>query len=110
MPPVQSRAEELDAFINRYLQRVGGEAMRAYMNDPMYHHHVQAMRRWLVVTDLAMEDEGIAVEQRDRVLRSVLYGGMDDPPEIRYVVDNDRVTVHRLDEQLSQRTQGGARL
>jgi hypothetical protein len=63
--------------ITRYLQRMPG-AREAMHGDPQYHYQVKWLERMFELLNLALEDEGIPEDIRTRVIRNVLYGGVDE--------------------------------
>lgn len=91
--PASGRINQL---VNHYLAQVTG-AQHAYDADPTYHYHLQFLRRMLTVVDEAMATEGMPVEARTRVARTVVYGTPDE------VEAEARMERTRLDiEQLKQ--------
>lgn len=67
-------SENVDRLMDRWLNRIP-DARRAYSNDPQYHAQIAWMRRAFAAFDLAMEDEGIPEQVRERILRTLLHGG-----------------------------------
>lgn len=57
----------------RWADRMPG-AHHAYMNDPTTHYQVQLMDAILATVDMAMEDEGVPEDARQRIIRTVVYG------------------------------------
>lgn len=70
----------VDEIVDKYVRRMFG-AGDAYRNDPLYHAQVKWLRRMLCVVDMAMDDEGVASDVRERVLRVTLYGSAGHPDE-----------------------------
>lgn len=58
----------------RYQLNMPG-AHEAWLNDPTHHYLVTWMDTMLTAVDMVMEDEGIAPEVRERIIRTVVYGG-----------------------------------
>lgn len=109
------RTQDIDEIVHRYLSRMPG-AREAYHHDPAYHSQIKFMRSVFIGVDMAMEDEGVPVETRRRVLRSVMFGapepGHDDPglvlPHERLDDSIERIRIfsesdkQRLEDQLRE--------
>lgn len=74
---MSTNRKKIDSLIDRWLARIP-DADKAYMRDPQYHMQVRWMRRTFTALDLAMEDEGIPEQVRDRILRTLIHGAPDE--------------------------------
>jgi hypothetical protein len=72
------RTERVEEIVRGYLGRMPAAA-EAHELDAQYRLQMDMLRRILGMVDIALDDEGIPRETRDRVLRAALYGSVDDP-------------------------------
>jgi hypothetical protein len=87
------RRTPVQAAVARYRARVDDD--RAARTDPQYNAQWKWLMRMLETADMAMEDEGIPRESRERVIRTILYGA-PDPVEADRRIDERQRTVELL--------------
>jgi hypothetical protein len=100
MPAVGYAEEEY----RRYVDRMPG-AREASLTDPTYASQMHFIRRMLATTELALENERVPDEVRQRVIRTVLFGSPDPEEGIRRQeqhramvaqLRNAPITVHQV--------------
>jgi hypothetical protein len=64
--------------LHRFLNRMGATAAKAGSQDATYHYQSEFLRRMLEIADMAMEDEGVTEASRERVIRTIIYGGPNE--------------------------------
>jgi hypothetical protein len=67
---------DADALLAEYLDRVP-RGHQIYMHDPLFHGHIEKLRRLLPVLNAVLGLEGLDPEACSRVLRTVVYGHPD---------------------------------
>lgn len=67
-----------DEIIRSYLRRMPG-AEFAFVRDSLARREMELARSLLTLVDLGLQDEGVDEATRARVLRSALYGSLEDP-------------------------------
>jgi hypothetical protein len=80
----------VDQFIDRWLSR-SADASQAYHQDAQYHWQITYLRRTLTAMDLVMQDEGIAEQVRDRILRTLVLGAPDEAAALARVEEMKRL-------------------
>ncbi|MFD1145950.1 hypothetical protein [Saccharothrix hoggarensis] len=62
--------------LDRWLHRIP-DAYRAYRNDPLYNSRITMWRHLLATVEMAMEDNGVDMATRERVINTAIYGSPD---------------------------------
>jgi hypothetical protein len=83
-------SREVDEIIARFLDRMPGAA-NSYYHDPTYHAQFTFMKRVLYSVDMAMEDEGVDQEIRNRIMRSVLFATPEPDERLIQISKNWRL-------------------
>lgn len=104
-PSDYRRDSEIDRLLYAYLCSLPGGLDRRN-NDPMTHMQQQLLRDVLRRADKAMQDEGVGVAIRDRILhRTVCYESPEDTTErLKHPYDDRRLSVliPDLDDRMRQ--------
>lgn len=80
--------------VNDWLRRYPG-ADEAALTDGMYRWQLNILRSVLSLTDMALEDEGVPAEVRERVLRACMLGSAPQPVEAQ---ERRRAEMERLEQ------------
>ncbi|MEK6443596.1 hypothetical protein [Pseudonocardia sp. T1-2H] len=71
-------SQRVKEIVDGYLRRYPG-ARQANHEDAEFAMTTKLLFRILSMVDIAMDDEGVPAETRDRVLRMAMYGSVEDP-------------------------------
>lgn len=93
----ENRHAHIEKMVREWLN-VSRDRTSAYMNDAMFHCQCAQFRRMLHLVDEALKDSGIVLRTRDKVLRTVLYGGPDEAEALRRM-DEFAKQVKLLEQQ-----------
>lgn len=86
-----------DKLVDSYLRRTS-LAREAAVQDGQFSMQIKWLRDVLHMLDIAMEDEGVPPETRERVLRVALYGSLENPMD---ALDRERATAARIEQMKS---------
>jgi len=78
----ENRHAHIEKMVREWMN-VSRDRSSAYMNDTTFHAQCAQFRRMLHLVDEALKDSGIVLRTRDKVLRTVLYGGPDEAQALR---------------------------
>lgn len=70
-----------------YLRRTG--AVEMYQREARHHFQLDLMRDLMIRLEVILEDEEIAPEKRERILRSVIYGAPTVAEAEQRIRDNE---------------------
>jgi hypothetical protein len=90
----ENRHAVIEKMVNSWL-RVSRDRVQAYMNDTQFHYQCAQFVRMLHLADQAMIDSQIALQTRDKVLRTILYGGPDEAEAIRRM-DQEAAIIRQM--------------
>lgn len=81
----------VDETLHRFRTRMPTPDAAARL-DPTHHWKTTWMQRMLHLVDMAMDDEGVPADVRQRVVRTLLFGSPDETEATqRYEVDQQRI-------------------
>lgn len=83
--------------MRRYEERMPGTA-RARNHDPHFNYQTTWLRHMLSLADVVMEDGGVPVEVRERVVRCLLYGS-PNPAEAELRMEQQELLTEALKMQ-----------
>lgn len=78
----------------RWSRRIPG-ADRIRLSDPIAHFQTHYIDTMLTLADMAMEDEGIPEETRQRVIRTVVYGS-PNPADVELRIAQHEENMARI--------------
>ena len=82
-----------DRLVQRYLDRIP-DARRLHATDATYRAHTRLLRTFMALMDIAMEDNCIPDQVRERVLREVLLGAAPDTGAAQERIDRFAEQLH----------------